>query len=149
MDDPIFVFAGSYGDIASAEGDYEVIKLLHSCDEIGSYDAAVISRGRDGMLTVHKSEKPTPRDPWTGVAAGAASAVLCPGLARSDAERPELDAWVARIAEGLSRGQAEEMGALVEEDRAALVVVGTETDAGRIEQTAVEANRTTLNYTGR
>jgi hypothetical protein len=148
MDGPIFVFAGSYGDIASAEGDYEVIKLLHSCDEIGSYDAAVISRDRDGTLTVHKSERPTPRDPWTGVAAAAASAVLCPGLAASGASGPELDAWIARIAEGLPRGDATEMGALLEQDRAALVVVGLEADVARIEQTAVEAVRTTLARTG-
>jgi hypothetical protein len=146
MDDPIFVFAGSYGDITSAEGDYEVIKLLHSCDEIGAYDAAVISRDRDGTLTVHKSEKPTPRDSWTGVAAGAASAVLCPDLAALDADGPDRDAWVARIAEGIPRGDAREMAALLEEDRAALVVVGTEADAGRIEQSAVEATRATLRY---
>ena len=85
MDDPIFVFAGSYGSVASAEGDYEVIKLLHSCDEIGSYDAAVISKGPDGLFSVHKSARRTPRDTWTGVAAGAASAVLCPALAAPDA----------------------------------------------------------------
>jgi hypothetical protein len=148
MDDPLFVFAGSYGDLASAEGDYEVIKLLHSCDEIGAYDAAVIARERDGTLTVHKCAKPTPRDSWTGVAAGAASAVLCPGLAGSDADGPDLDAWIARIAEGIPRGDATEMGALLEEDRAALVVVGIEADARRIEQTAVEATQAKLTYTG-
>jgi hypothetical protein len=148
MDDPIFVFAGSYANLASAEGDYEVLKLLHSCDEIGSYDAAVISRGRDGTLSVHKCERPTPRDPWTGVAAGAASAVLCPGLAASGAGGPELDAWIARIARGIPRGDAREMGALLEEDRAALVVVGSAGDIGRIEQTAVEATRAALRFTG-
>jgi hypothetical protein len=148
MDGPIFVFAGSYGNLASAEGDYEVIKLLHSCDEIGSYDAAVISRGRDGRLAVHKSEKRTPRDSWKGVAAGAASAVLCPGLAAPDAGGPELDAWIARIAAGIPRGEATAMSALLEEDRAALVVVGAVADAARIEQTAVEANRATLTYAG-
>lgn len=148
MDDPIFVFAGSYSSVASAEGDYEVIKLLHSCDEIGSYDAAVISKGPDGVLSVHKSARRTPRDTWTGVAAGAASAVLCPALAASDADGPELDAWIARIAEGIPRGDATEMAALLEEDRAALVVVGIEADARRIEQTAVEATQSRLAYTG-
>jgi len=148
IDDPIFVFAGSYGSVASAEGDYEVIKLLHSCDEIGSYDAAVISKGHDGVLSVHKSARPTPRDTWTGVAAGAASAVLCPGIAGSDADGPELDAWIARIAEGIARGEATEMAALLKEDRAALVVVGIEADARRIEQTAVEATQATLAYAG-
>jgi hypothetical protein len=40
------------------------------------------------------------------------------------------------------------MAALLEADRAALVVVGVEADAGRIEQTAVEAIRATLTYSG-
>jgi hypothetical protein len=40
------------------------------------------------------------------------------------------------------------MGALLEQDRAALVVVGLEADVARIEQTAVEAVRTTLAHTG-
>jgi hypothetical protein len=149
MDDPIFVFAGSYSSLASAEGDYEILRLLHNCDEIGSYDAAVISRGRDGGLTLHKCERATGRDPWTGVAAGAAGAVLCPSLDGSDADGPELDAWIARIERGIPRADAEEMGALLEEDRAGLVVVGVETDARRIEQTAVEAIRATLTYAGR
>jgi hypothetical protein len=84
----------------------------------------------------------------TGVAAGAASAVLCPALAASDPRGPELDAWIARIAEAIPGGDAREMAALLEADRAALVVVGVEADAGRIEQTAVEAIRATLTYSG-
>ena len=40
------------------------------------------------------------------------------------------------------------MAALLEEDRAALVVVGIEADARRIEQTAVEATQARLAYTG-
>jgi hypothetical protein len=149
MDGPIFLFAGTYSSLASAEGDYEVIKLLHLCDEIGSYDAAVLSRGRDGVISLHKAERAKPGDPWTGVAAGAASALLCPGLAGPAPDGPERDAWVARIERVIPRSDVEEMGALLGEDRAALVVVGNETDAGRIEQTAVEANRTTLSYTAR
>jgi hypothetical protein len=100
-----FLFAGTYADLASAEGDYEVIKILHSCDEIGSYDAAVLARARDGTLTVHKS-----------------------------------------VAGGISPAHADAIGALFDGDRAALVVVGSEADAGRVQQTAVEATRTTLEY---
>jgi hypothetical protein len=109
----MFLFAGAYAHIASAEGDYEVIKLLHSCGEIGAYDAAVMAKGSDGRAMVHKSEKP-------------------------------MEAWMERLVDGMSPADASEIRALLEEDRAALVVVGIEADAGRIEQTAVEATRTTL-----
>lgn len=109
----MFLFAGTYPNIASAEGDYEVIKLLHSCGEIGSYDSVVMATGSDGKATVHKSEKP-------------------------------MDAWMERLLDDLPPADADELRALLAEDRAALVVVGLDTDAGRIEQTAVEATRTTL-----
>jgi hypothetical protein len=118
---PMFLFAGVYANIAAAEGDYEVIKLLHSCDEIGSYDAVVIGRQSDGSVTVHKGEKPTPDSAWIG-----------------------LGAWLGHLDLGISRADSDEIGALLEEDRAALVVVGLETDAGRIEQSAVEATRSVL-----
>jgi hypothetical protein len=109
----MFLFAGVYPNIASAEGDYEVIKLLHSVGEIGAYDAVVIAKGSDGKAAVHKSEKP-------------------------------MDAWMERLMDGMSSADADELRALLEEDRAALVVVGLDTDAGKIEQTAVEATRTTV-----
>jgi hypothetical protein len=117
----MFLFAGVYANLAAAEGDYEVIKLLHSCDEIGSYDAVVIGRQSDGSVTVHKGEKPTPDAAWIG-----------------------LGAWLANLGRGISRADSDEIAALLEEDRAALLVVGLETDAGRIEQSAVEATRSVL-----
>jgi hypothetical protein len=109
----MFLFAGVYSDIASAEGDYEVIKILHSCGEIGSYEAVVIAKGSDGRPAVHKSEKP-------------------------------MEAWMKSLEDAMSAADASEIRALLEEDRAALVVVGMNTDAGRIEQSAVEATRMTL-----
>jgi hypothetical protein len=150
MDQPMFLFAGVYTTIASAEGDYEVIKLLHSCDEIGSYDAAVIAKRSDGTMTVHRTETPTVRGTWIGLAAAAATAVVCPSLlpslAESDAAGRGLEAWLGHLARGISGADAKAMGALIEEDLAALVVVGIEPDAGRIEQTAVEATGAMLKH---
>ena len=44
------------------------------------------------------------------------------------------------------RADADEIGELLEEGRAALIVVGIQEDAGRIEQTAVQARRSTLRH---
>ena len=58
MSKPIFFFVGAYDHVASAEGDYEVMKILRSTGELGAYDAAVIAK-RDGEVQVHKAERPT------------------------------------------------------------------------------------------
>ncbi len=121
MDGPMFLFAGVYPDLAGAEGGYGVIKLLHSCDEIGSYDAVVIGRQSDGSVTVHMNEKPPPEGVWIG-----------------------LDAWLGYLGRGISRADSDEVEVLLEENRAALVVVGLESDTSRIEQSAVEATRSVL-----
>jgi hypothetical protein len=55
-----------------------------------------------------------------------------------------IHAWLSNLGRGISRADSDEIGALLEADRAALVVVGLETDAGRIEQSAVEATRSVL-----
>jgi hypothetical protein len=123
MEKPMFLFAGTYANIASAEGDHEVIKILHSCDEIGVYDAAVVARSSDDTVSVHKSS-----------------------LASSTAAEAWLEAWIGQLERGLSRDDATEIRALLVQDRAALVVVGSETDADRIQQTAVEATRATLKH---
>jgi hypothetical protein len=150
MDGPMFLFAGAYPDLASAEGDYEVIKLLHSCDDIGSYDAVVISGSGQGRVTVHKSEKPRKRSAWTGLAARAATATvfpfLLPGLVGTGAAGAGIGAWLGHLTHGTSRADAKQIGALLEEGRAGLIVVGIHHDAAKIEQTAVEATDSTLKH---
>ena len=115
----MFLFAGVYADLAAAEGDYEVIRLLHSCDEIG-----YTTRSSSGSRATVRSRSTRARSRRRTV----------PG---SDG------AWLGELGRDISRADSDEIGALLEEDRAALVMVGIETD-GRIEQSAVEATRSVL-----
>ena len=124
MSKPIFFFVGAYDHVASAEGDYEVMKILRSTGELGAYDAAVIAK-RDGEVQVHKAERPTEERTWIGLAA---------------------TVWFGRVSRahcGLTPTRSESCS---REGRAALIVVGIEEDAGRIEQTAVQAIRSTLRH---
>src|SRR3954471_19010614 len=79
-DRPMFFFAGVYDDVVDANADYEAIKALYEADDIGSYDAAVIRKQADGKIKISKTEKPTKHGAWTGLAAGAATAVVFPFL---------------------------------------------------------------------
>jgi hypothetical protein len=41
----MFFFTGVYETVAQAEQDYDAIKALHGNGDIGSYDAAVVTKG--------------------------------------------------------------------------------------------------------
>jgi uncharacterized membrane protein len=55
-----------------------------------------------------------------------------------------LGAWFGHLAHGTSRGEAKEIGALLEEGDAALVVIGIDRDASRIEDAATRAKNHVL-----
>jgi uncharacterized membrane protein len=150
MAKPMFFYAGVYDNVADADADYEAIKALHSGDAIGSYDSAIISKQADGKVKVTKTEKPTHHGAWTGLAAGAGAAVvfpfLLPGLtvAGMAGAGAGVGAWFGHLAHGTSRGEAKEIGALLDAGDAALVVIGIDRDADQIERAATRAKEHVL-----
>lgn len=145
MSKPMFFYAGVYEDLQSAEADYAAIKALHSADLIGTYDAAVISRKSDGTVRVQKTEKPTQHGGWIGLAAGAALAVAAPVAmpALVAAGGAGLGAWIGHVARGISREDMKEIGETLEEGSAALIVVGVDKDAERVQKAAEKAAKFT------
>jgi uncharacterized membrane protein len=142
---PMFVFAGVYEDAGQAEDDYEAVMGLHSAGIIGSCDAAIISREHGGSVKVTKSEKPTQHGAWLGLAAGAAVAVATPvampGLVAAGGAG--IGAWIAHVARGLSRSGARELGKTLEQGTTALIVIGVNKDADRVQKAAARAVRHT------
>ncbi len=141
----MFVYAGVYGDVGEAEADYAAIAALHSADIIGSYDAVVVSRQPDGRVEIHKTEKPTQHGGWAGLAAGAAIAVAAPVAlpAMVAAGGAGLGAWIAHVARGISRRDVKEIAETLDEGTAALIVVGINKDADRVQKAAAKASRFT------
>jgi uncharacterized membrane protein len=138
MAKPMFVYAGVYDNVHDADADYEAIKALHAGEAIGSYDSAIISKQADGKVKVTKTEKPrstahrpgsprAPVRPWS-------SRFCSPGLtvAGMAGAGAGLGAWFGHLAHGTSRGEAKEIGALLDQGDAALVVIGLDRDADRI-----------------
>lgn len=144
-DKPMFFFAGVYDDLAGAEADYEAVKALHSGGFIGSYDSAVITKQADGKVKVSKTEKPTQHGAWVGLAAGAALAVAAPVAmpAVVAAGGAGLGAWIGHLAHGTSRSDAKEIGEMLEEGTAALIVIGIDKDAERVEKSIAKASKYT------
>ena len=150
MAQPMFFYTGIYDTVADADADYEAIKSLHRGEAIGSYDSAIVVHTSADGVKVTKTEKPTQKGGWIGLAAGAGVAVVFPfllpavsyaGMAGAGAG---LGAWFGHLAHGTSRGDAKSIGAMLEPGKAALIVIGIDKDAEQIERAATRAERHVL-----
>ena len=143
MAKPMFFYVGVYGSETDAEADCDAIKQLNDAGAIGSYDSAVIVKQADGDVRVTKTEKPAEHGAWIGLAAGAGAAVvfpfLLPGLVASGAAGAGLGAWFAHLAHGTSRDDAKRVGEMLGDGDAAVVVIGVDNDAQRVQDAATRA----------
>lgn len=136
MSKPMFFFTGVYETVADAERDYDAIKRLHDAGEIGSYDAAVLSKNADGDIEVHKDEKPVRHAGWVGAAAGAGVAILFPATLPlvMTGGGAGIGAWFGHMAHGMKRHEAEEMATMLEPGRGGLIVVGVDDASAKVEE---------------
>jgi uncharacterized membrane protein len=124
-DKPVFVYAATYAERADAEADYDALLDLHAAKLVGTYDVALITKDQDGKVHVMKHEKPTQHGAWTGIAAGAVVGVLFPPSVLGAAVVGGVAGGViGHVRRGMSRGDAKELGELLDEGQAALIVVG-------------------------
>src|SRR3712207_5419622 len=108
----MFLYAGDYESLDDAKADLKALKELHREHVVGTFDAAVITKGEDGKVKiVDKTEKPTQHGGWAGLAVGAAIGVIFPpsilvsGLAGAGA-----GALVGHLRGGMSNSDLREIG---------------------------------------
>jgi uncharacterized membrane protein len=124
-DRPVFIYAAVYSDRDDALADYENLLDLHAAKLVGTYDVALITKDADGKVHVHKHEKPTQHGAWGGIAVGAAIGIIFPPSVIGTAVVGGLVGGVgAHLKKGMSRGDAKELGDLLESGDAALIVIG-------------------------
>ncbi len=124
-DRPVFIYAATYSDRADADADYDGLLALHAASLVGTYDVALIYKGDDGKVHVKKHEKPTQHGAWGGVAVGALVGVLFPPSIVGTAAVGGLVGGIGgHLHGGMSRGDAKELGELLDEGQAALIVIG-------------------------
>jgi uncharacterized membrane protein len=124
-DEPVFLFLATYDTAEDARADYEAIKELHKDHLLGTYDVAVVTRDAEGHVHLSKHEKPTQHYAWTGVAAGAVLGILFPPSLLVGAAAGGLALGVlGHFQKGMSRKDVMELGELLDDGQAALLVVG-------------------------
>ena len=124
-DKPVFIYAATYADQADALADYDNLIELHRAKLVGTYDVALISKDSEGKVHVGKHEKPTQHGAWGGIAVGALVGVLFPpSIIGAAAVGGVVGGVGGHLRKGISRGDAKELGELLENGEAALVVIG-------------------------
>ncbi len=124
-DRPVFIYAATYSDRADAYADYDTLLELHAEKLVGTYDVALITKDAEGKVHVEKHEKPTQHGAWGGIAVGAVVGILFPPSVIGAAAVGGVVGGVGgHLRKGMSRGDAKELGELLESGEAALIVIG-------------------------
>jgi uncharacterized membrane protein len=140
-DQPVFVFLAAYENVTDAELDYEAVFDLHAAGVIGTFDAAVVEK-QDGKVRVHKTEKPTQHGAWTGIAVGALAGILFPpSIIGGAIVGGTAGGVVGHLWRGMSRGDLKDLGEMLDEGQATLVVVGRSRLGEQIEKAAARASK--------
>ncbi len=146
-DKRVAIYVATYESRADALADYDALLDLHETKRLGSYDVAVISKDAEGRVHVGKHEKPTQHGIWAGVLVGTFVGVLFPPalvsvavVGGAAAVGGAIGGLGGHFLEGLSRGDAKELGDALRDGEAGLVVIG-ESHAEDLEQALTRAQR--------
>jgi len=121
----VFIYIGTYPDKAAAEVDYEVVRDLHAAGVVGTYDVAVVTKDEQGKVHIHEHELATKRGGWGGAVVGALIGIVFPpAIPGTVLAGAAVGAAIGHLWRGLSRSDVKELGELIDQGEAALVVVG-------------------------
>ena len=124
-DRPVFIYAATYAHAAGAEADYDVLLELHAAKLVGTYDVALVTKDADGKVHVKKHEKPTQHGAGGGIAIGAAVGVLAaPAVVPAALVGGLIGGLGGHFKKGISRGDAKELGDMIDAGQATLLVIG-------------------------
>lgn len=141
-DRPVFVYAATYADRMDADADYDALLDLHAAKLVGTYDVALVTKDNDGKVHVMKHEKPTQHGTWTGIAVGAVVGIIFPPSVLGAAVVGGVGGGViGHLRGGMSRGDAKELGELLGDGQAALVVVGESRLAEQLDKALTRAEK--------
>ena len=140
--DAVFIYIGTYPSEAAARDDYEVVKGLHATGAVGTYDAAVVTKDFAGKVHVNKDEMATRHGAWGGAAVGAVVGILFPpaiiGTAIVGAAVGGVGGHLWR---GMSRADVKELGEIIDDGQAALLIVGESKVQQAVDKAALKAEK--------
>ena len=140
--DAVFICIGTYPTWAGAQDDYGVVKDLHAAGAIGTYDAAVVTKDEGGYVHVNKDEMATRHGAWGGAVAGALVGILFPpAIIATAAVGAEIGGVSGHLWRGMSRADVKELGDIIDDGQAALIIVGESKLQDAIDKAALKAEK--------
>jgi uncharacterized membrane protein len=140
--DGMFLYIGTYPSEDAARADYDVVKDLHAVDVVGTYDAAVVTKDSSGKVHVNKDEMATRHGGWGGAAAGAVIGILFPpAIIGSAVVGAAVGGVGGHLWRGISRSDVKELGELIDDGEAALLVIGASTLEAALDKAALKAEK--------
>ena len=137
-----FLLAGAYASVEDAQADYQVVKDLHAEKVIGGFDAAVITKDDKGKVHVNKDETATRRGAWGGLGVGAVVGLIFPpALIGTAVVGAAAGAFGGHLKKSLSRSEMKDLGELLNEGEAGLVVIGDWRLEERVDELLQHAER--------
>jgi uncharacterized membrane protein len=142
-DNPMFMYAGDYESVEDAKADLKALKELHREHVVGTFDAAVLTKNEEGKVKiVDKTEKPTQHGGWAGLAVGAAVGVIFPpSILVSGLVGAGAGALIGHLRGGMSNSDLKEIGEMLDESEAALIVVGEATIERAVDEATERAKK--------
>jgi len=138
----VFIYIGTYPSEAAARDDYDVVKDLHASGAVGTYDAAVVTKDDAGKVHVNKDEMATRHGAWGGAAVGAVVGILFPpSLIAGAAVGAAAGGVGGHVWRGMSRSDVKELGDVIDDGQAALVIVGESKVEQAVEKAGLKAEK--------
>ena len=129
-------------DWAAAQADYDVVKDLHAAGAVGTYDAGVVTKDDGGNVHVNKDEMATRHGAWGGAAVGALVGILFPpAIIPMAAVGGAAGGVGGHLWRGMSRADVKELGDVIDDGQAALVIVGESTVEQAVDKAALKAEK--------
>jgi len=129
----VIVYAGMYGDVDSARGDFEMIKAAHHEKWIGTYESAIFEKTAEGKIKVLDTDA-TERGAGAkaGVIAGAVFGIIFPpSILVSALAGAAIGAGIGNIFKTIDRGAVKDLADTLEPGQAGVILIADATfDAG-------------------
>jgi uncharacterized membrane protein len=126
----MIMFAAQYADLDDARADFEVIKQLHKERLIGRYDAALFTKSDKGKVKiVDTDESFRARGATAGALGGAVLGLIFPPTLLLIGGGAALGAGLGHLAGGMPRGDIKELGEMLDEGEAGIILIGEVTVA--------------------